>query len=44
MIPTPDQAATSYVLHSANELDVKFIRLWFTDILGTLKCFSITVD
>ena len=41
---TPDQAATSYVLHSANELDVKFIRLWFTDILGTLKGFAITVD
>ena len=44
MIPTHDQAATSYVLHSANELDVKFIRLWFTDILGTLKGFAITVD
>ena len=44
MIPIPDQAAASYVLHSANELDVKFIRLWFTDILGTLKGFAITVD
>ena len=44
MNSTPDHAATSYVLHSANELDVKFIRLWFTDILGTLKGFAITVD
>ena len=44
MNPTPDLAATSYVLHSANELDVKFIRLWFTDILGTLKGFAITID
>jgi len=24
--------------------DVKFIRLWFTDILGSLKGFAITVD
>ena len=44
MNSTQDQAATSYVLHSANELDVKFIRLWFTDILGTLKGFAITID
>ncbi|MBN4059465.1 glutamine synthetase [Dehalococcoides mccartyi] len=33
-----------YVLFSAREHDVKFIRLWFTDILGTLKGFAITVD
>jgi len=26
------------------ENDVKFIRLWFTDILGVLKGFAITVD
>ena len=24
--------------------DVKFIRLWFTDILGSLKSFAITVE
>jgi len=24
--------------------DVKFIRIWFTDVLGVLKSFSITVD
>ena len=28
---------------TAKENDVKFIRLWFTDILGNLKGFAITV-
>ncbi|MBI2906407.1 MAG: glutamine synthetase [Chloroflexi bacterium] len=28
----------------AKEHDVKFIRLWFTDILGILKSFAITVE
>ncbi|MFW6150276.1 MAG: glutamine synthetase family protein [Chloroflexota bacterium] len=28
----------------AKEHDVKFIRLWFTDILGMLKSFAITVE
>jgi len=32
-----------YVLKMAKEHDVKFIRLWFTDILGVLKSFAITV-
>jgi len=32
-----------YVLKMAKEHDVKFIRLWFTDILGFLKNFAITV-
>ena len=32
-----------YVLSQAREQDVKFIRLWFTDILGFLKSFAITV-
>lgn len=31
-----------YVLKQAKDLDVKFIRLWFTDILGSLKSVSIT--
>jgi glutamine synthetase len=39
-----DEEAIKYVLFSAREHDVKFIRLWFTDILGTLKGFAITVD
>jgi glutamine synthetase len=36
--------AQEYVLKTAKEHDVKFIRLWFTDILGILKSFSITVE
>ena len=31
-----------YVLKMAKENDVKFIKLWFTDILGFLKSFAIT--
>lgn len=33
-----------YVLKMAKEHDVKFIRLWFTDILGMLKSFTITQE
>ncbi|GAG02465.1 unnamed protein product, partial [marine sediment metagenome] len=33
-----------YVLKRTKERDVKFIRLWFTDILGMLKSFAITVE
>jgi len=33
-----------YVLKLVKEHDVKFIRMWFTDILGFLKSFSITVE
>ena len=33
-----------YVLKMAKEHDVKFIRMWFTDILGILKSFAITVE
>ena len=36
--------STEYVLKAAKEQDVKFIRLWFTDILGFLKSFAITVE
>jgi glutamine synthetase len=31
-----------YVMKAVEECDVKFIRLWFTDILGQLKSFAIT--
>src|SRR3990172_5977531 len=34
----------AYVLNMAKEQNVKFIRLWFTDILGSLKSFAITVE
>jgi glutamine synthetase len=33
-----------YVLNKAKEYDVKFIRLWFSDILGFLKSFAVTVE
>ncbi len=38
------QESSEYVLKAAKEHDVKFIRLWFTDILGFLKSFAITVE
>jgi glutamine synthetase len=34
----------SYVISACRENDVKFIRLWFTDIVGALKSFAITVE
>jgi glutamine synthetase len=37
-----DQKA--YVLTTCRDHDIKFIRLWFTDILGSLKSFAITVE
>ena len=36
--------ARDYVISACRENDVKFIRLWFTDILGSLKSFAITVE
>lgn len=33
-----------YVIQKCREQGVKFIRLWFTDILGFLKSFSIMID
>jgi glutamine synthetase len=36
--------AKEYILKTAKEHDVKFIWLWFTDILGILKSFAITVE
>jgi glutamine synthetase len=36
--------AKEYILKTAREHDVKFIWLWFTDILGILKSFAITVE
>lgn len=38
------EEAKQYVLNMAKEHDVKFIRLWFTDILGFLKSFAIPVQ
>jgi glutamine synthetase len=36
--------AKEYILKTAKEHDVKFIWLWFTDILGILKSFAINVE
>jgi len=33
-----------YVLKKAHDNDIKFIRLWFTDVQGMLKSFAITVN
>ena len=38
------EESKQYVLKVAKEHDVKFIRMWFTDILGMLKSFAITVE
>src|SRR4029077_11913945 len=39
-----NRESRDYVLQQAREMDVKFIRLWFTDILGSLKSVAITVE
>ena len=38
-----DATTKQDILEQARDNNVKFIRLWFTDILGTLKSFAITV-
>ena len=43
MVSKNKENGKDYVLKMAKEHDVKFIRLWFTDILGMLKSFAITV-
>ena len=37
-----DESAKEFVLRTVRERNVKFIRLWFSDILGNLKGFSIS--
>ena len=44
MISKNTENGKDYVLKSAKEHDVKFIQLWFSDILGMLKSFAITVE
>ncbi len=39
-----EKASKEYVLQTCKDQDVKFIRLWFTDILGILKSFTITFE
>jgi glutamine synthetase len=37
-----NESAKEFVLRTVKEQDIKFIRLWFTDVLGALKGFSIS--
>ncbi|MDA0364303.1 MAG: glutamine synthetase family protein [Chloroflexi bacterium] len=39
-----DFDSRQHVLQACRDHDVKFIRLWFTDILGTLKSVAITAE
>ncbi len=41
---TKAESSKENVLKIAKEQGVKFIRLWFTDILGFLKSVAITVE
>jgi glutamine synthetase len=43
-MPSPALKDKEYVLKTARDLGVKFIRLWFTDILGALKNVAITIE
>jgi glutamine synthetase len=36
------QQQLDYVLRTVEERGVRFVRLWFTDVLGSLKSFAIT--
>jgi len=44
MVSRSKEEGKEYVLEMVKKKDVKFIRLWFTDILGFLKSVAITVD
>lgn len=44
MAAKPKKEAIQYLVRQAIDQDVKFIRIWFTDILGFLKSFAITID
>ncbi|MDA1062476.1 MAG: glutamine synthetase family protein [Chloroflexi bacterium] len=41
---TPDHDQRQHVIQACYDHDVKFIRLWFTDILGVLKSMAITIE
>jgi glutamine synthetase len=44
--PAENEAESSreFILHAAQDRRVKFVRLWFTDILGMLKSTAIVAD
>ena len=41
-MPNEKEEAKEYAIKAAKDKDIKLISLWFTDILGFLKSFSIT--
>jgi glutamine synthetase len=41
---TPAASRGQYVLRSVEERGVRFVRLWFVDVLGLLKSFAIPVS
>jgi glutamine synthetase len=41
---TPAQRRGEYVLRTVEERGVRFVRLWFVDVLGLLKSFAIPVS
>lgn len=43
-MPDKAQESKDRVLQATKEHEIKFVRLWFTDVLGFLKGFTITVD
>ena len=43
-VNTLDTDSRQHVVQACRENDVKFIRLWFTDILGILKSVAITLE
>jgi glutamine synthetase len=38
------EAEREFVLNAAEERDIRFVQLWFTDVLGQLKAFAIPVE
>ena len=38
------EESKAYVIEQCKEHDVRFIRIWFTDVLGFLKSFAISVN
>ena len=37
----PVDRQQEFVLRTLEERDIRFVRLWFTDVLGTLKSVSV---
>src|SRR4029077_10437990 len=39
-----DDDVRAFVIRTAEEREIRFVRLWFTDILGFLKSFAIPAE